>query len=179
MTIQANITPNGRMSLPVDIRKRLGLVGGGAGYLDETPNGLVLRTTAQAVARAQALAKRIGRLRPHRLAERREGRRQSRRRDSRRPSGTEPIAAISADLRQLVRNHSAHWLSLCMWRRRSRRQGPYHRGAARRAGFRGGRTRWARPVCPLPSPGFERQPLLQWLIEGDGSAASAPENDGR
>lgn len=57
MTIQVNITPNGRMSLPADIRKRLGLVGGGAVYLDETPDGLVLRTAAQAVARAQALAK--------------------------------------------------------------------------------------------------------------------------
>jgi AbrB family looped-hinge helix DNA binding protein len=45
------------MSLPADIRKRLGLVGGGAVYLDETPDGLVLRTAAQAVARAKALAK--------------------------------------------------------------------------------------------------------------------------
>jgi len=44
------------MSLPADIRKRLGLVGGGSVYLDK-PDGLVLRTTAQAVARAQALAK--------------------------------------------------------------------------------------------------------------------------
>ena len=57
MTVQVNITPNGRMSLPADIRKRLGLVGGGAVYIDETPDGLVLRTAAQAVARAQALAK--------------------------------------------------------------------------------------------------------------------------
>ena len=57
MTVQVNITPNGRMSLPADIRKRLGLVGGGAVYLDETPDGVVLRTAAQAVARAQALAK--------------------------------------------------------------------------------------------------------------------------
>lgn len=58
MTIQINITPNGRMSLPADIRKRLGLNGGGAIYLDETDEGVVLRTAAQAVARAQALAKR-------------------------------------------------------------------------------------------------------------------------
>jgi AbrB family looped-hinge helix DNA binding protein len=58
MTIQINITPNGRMSLPADIRKRLGLSGGGAVYLDETDDGVVLRTAAQAVARAQALAKR-------------------------------------------------------------------------------------------------------------------------
>lgn len=58
MTVQVNITPNGRMSLPADIRKRLGLTGGGAVYLDETEDGVILRTVAQAVARAQALAKR-------------------------------------------------------------------------------------------------------------------------
>jgi len=57
VTVQVNITPNGRMSLPADIRKRLGLVEGGAVYLDETEDGIVLRTAAQAVARAQALAK--------------------------------------------------------------------------------------------------------------------------
>jgi AbrB family looped-hinge helix DNA binding protein len=57
MTVQVNITPNGRMSLPADMRKRLGLAEGGAVYLEETPDGVVLRTAAQAVARAQALAK--------------------------------------------------------------------------------------------------------------------------
>jgi len=57
MTLQINITANGRMSLPADIRKRLGLTGGGAVYLDETEDGVVLRTATQAVARAQALAK--------------------------------------------------------------------------------------------------------------------------
>ncbi|MGK6324751.1 AbrB/MazE/SpoVT family DNA-binding domain-containing protein [Sphingomonas sp. DT-51] len=57
MTVQVNITPNGRMSLPADIRKRLGLTSGGAVYLDETEDGVVLRTAAQAVARAQALAR--------------------------------------------------------------------------------------------------------------------------
>lgn len=58
MTLQINITPNGRMSLPADVRKRLGLTGGGAVYLDETEDGVVLRTASQAVARAQALAAR-------------------------------------------------------------------------------------------------------------------------
>lgn len=57
MTVQINITPKGRMSLPADIRKRLGLTDGGAIYLDETDDGVVLRTAAQAVTRAQALAK--------------------------------------------------------------------------------------------------------------------------
>ena len=57
MTIQINITPNGRMSLPADVRKRLGLTDGGAIYLDETDDGITLRTASQAVTRAQALAK--------------------------------------------------------------------------------------------------------------------------
>jgi bifunctional DNA-binding transcriptional regulator/antitoxin component of YhaV-PrlF toxin-antitoxin module len=45
------------MSLPADVRKRLGLIGGGTIYLDETDDGVVLRTANQAVARAQTLAK--------------------------------------------------------------------------------------------------------------------------
>jgi AbrB family looped-hinge helix DNA binding protein len=57
MTVQVNITPNGRMSLPADVRKRLGLANGGAVFIEETEDGVVLRTAAQAVARAQALAK--------------------------------------------------------------------------------------------------------------------------
>lgn len=59
MTIQVNITPNGRMSLPADLRKRLGLTEGGPVFLEETEDGIVLRTAAQAVARAQAIAKRF------------------------------------------------------------------------------------------------------------------------
>lgn len=59
MTVQVNITPNGRMSLPADIRKRLGLADGGAVFLEETADGIVLRTAAQAVAHACALAKKF------------------------------------------------------------------------------------------------------------------------
>ena len=58
MTLQVNITPNGRMSLPIGIRKRLGLEGGGAVLVEETADGVVLRTVGQAVAKAQAIAKR-------------------------------------------------------------------------------------------------------------------------
>ena len=58
MTVQVNITPNGRMSLPIGIRKRLGLEGGGAVLIEETADGVVLRTVGQAVAKAQAIAKR-------------------------------------------------------------------------------------------------------------------------
>lgn len=59
MTVQVNITANGRMSLPAGIRKRLGLTKGGAVFVEETDDGVVLRTAAQAVARAQAIAKRF------------------------------------------------------------------------------------------------------------------------
>ena len=57
VTVQVSITANGRMSLPVGIRERLGLKAGGAVLIEETPEGVVLRTVAQAVARAQAIAK--------------------------------------------------------------------------------------------------------------------------
>lgn len=59
MTIQVNMTPQGRMSLPADLRKRLGLVKGGSVFLEETEDGVVLRTAAQTVAHAQAIAKRF------------------------------------------------------------------------------------------------------------------------
>lgn len=58
MTLQVNITATGRMNLPAAIRKRLGLEGGGAVLVEETADGVVLRTVGQAVARAQAIAKR-------------------------------------------------------------------------------------------------------------------------
>ena len=57
MAVQITITPNGRMSLPADIRKRLGLSGGGVLLIEETPDGIVLRTLAQSIAHAQALAR--------------------------------------------------------------------------------------------------------------------------
>ncbi|GGY91444.1 AbrB/MazE/SpoVT family DNA-binding domain-containing protein [Novosphingobium colocasiae] len=57
MTVQVTITASGRMSLPADIRKRLGLSGGGALLVEETEDGVVLRTLAQSIAHAQTLAK--------------------------------------------------------------------------------------------------------------------------
>lgn len=57
MTIQVTITPNGRLSLPADLRKRLGLAGGGSLLVEETPDGVILRTVAQSVAHARALAR--------------------------------------------------------------------------------------------------------------------------
>jgi AbrB family looped-hinge helix DNA binding protein len=57
MTFQVSVTANGRMSLPADLRKRLGLAGGGALLVEETPDGVVLRTVAQSIAHAQAMAR--------------------------------------------------------------------------------------------------------------------------
>jgi AbrB family looped-hinge helix DNA binding protein len=57
MTVQIMVTTNGRMSLPADIRKRLGLADGGALVVEEMPNGVILRTIAQSIAHAQALAR--------------------------------------------------------------------------------------------------------------------------
>ncbi len=57
MTRQVNIAANGRMSLPADIRKRLGLSAGGSLLVQETSHGLGLRTLAQSIAHAQALAR--------------------------------------------------------------------------------------------------------------------------
>ena len=56
MTVQVTITPNGRMSLPANIRKRLGLAVGGTLLVEETEEGVILRTVAQAISHAQALA---------------------------------------------------------------------------------------------------------------------------
>jgi AbrB family looped-hinge helix DNA binding protein len=57
MAVQVAITPSGRMSLPADIRKRLGLASGGTVYIEETDGGVMLRTVPQIVAHARALAK--------------------------------------------------------------------------------------------------------------------------
>lgn len=59
MTVQVTITASGRMSLPADMRRRLGLSEGGAVFLEETDDGIVVRTAAQAVAHAQAISRQL------------------------------------------------------------------------------------------------------------------------
>ena len=55
MTVQAKITASGRISLPADMRRRLGLETGSNVVLEESDEGVTIRSTAQAVKRAQAL----------------------------------------------------------------------------------------------------------------------------
>ena len=57
MTYQVKIAANGRMILPAALRKRLGLSMGGELLVEATPDAIVLRSTAQAVANAQAIAR--------------------------------------------------------------------------------------------------------------------------
>lgn len=57
MTIQVTITPNGRMVLPIGIRRELGLSDGGVLVLERTEDGVILRTAEQIIARSQALAR--------------------------------------------------------------------------------------------------------------------------
>lgn len=58
MVYHLTVAPNGRIVLPAEIRKRLGLSQGGDLLIEETPSGLLLRTPAQSVANAQAIARR-------------------------------------------------------------------------------------------------------------------------
>lgn len=58
MTIHIPVAANGRISLPANIRKRLGVARGGALLLQETSDGVVLRTVAQSVKHAQKLSRR-------------------------------------------------------------------------------------------------------------------------
>ncbi len=58
MTHRLTVASNGRVGLPAEVRKRLDLLDGGDLVMEETPDGLVLRTVAQSVAHAQAIARR-------------------------------------------------------------------------------------------------------------------------
>ena len=54
MVAQVKISANGRVCIPADVRARLGLKDGDILTLDETDDGVVLRTVDQSVRRAQA-----------------------------------------------------------------------------------------------------------------------------
>ncbi len=54
MGIEINVAANGRMVLPADIRKRMGLENGGKLILNESEFGLQLLSVRQRVAKTQA-----------------------------------------------------------------------------------------------------------------------------
>ncbi len=58
MTFHLHVAANGRIVLPAEVRRRMGLKEGGALLAEETPDGLILRTVEQSVAHAQTLARR-------------------------------------------------------------------------------------------------------------------------
>lgn len=64
MVAMAKVTPEGRMSLPADIRKRHGLAQGGEVLVEDTGDAIVLRTLDQVVARAQDMSRRLAAGRP-------------------------------------------------------------------------------------------------------------------
>ncbi len=63
--IRAKVTPEGRMSLPADVRKRHGLARGGEVLVEDTGDAIVLRTLDQVVARAQDISRRLAAGRPN------------------------------------------------------------------------------------------------------------------
>jgi AbrB family looped-hinge helix DNA binding protein len=58
MGIEIKVAANGRMVLPADVRKRMGLENGGKLILSESELGLELTNGRQRVKRAQSLYKR-------------------------------------------------------------------------------------------------------------------------
>lgn len=57
--MRAKVMPDGRVSLPADLRKRHGLIHGGEVIVEDMGDAIVLRTLDQVVARAQALSRRL------------------------------------------------------------------------------------------------------------------------
>jgi NAD(P)-dependent dehydrogenase (short-subunit alcohol dehydrogenase family) len=58
-TMKAKVMPDGRLSLPAELRKRHGLLQGGEVIVEDTGDAIVLRTLDQVVARAQALSRKL------------------------------------------------------------------------------------------------------------------------
>ena len=51
--------PDGRVSLPADLRRRHGLTKGGEVIVEDTGDAIVLRTLDQVVARAQEISRKL------------------------------------------------------------------------------------------------------------------------
>jgi len=59
MSVEVKVAANGRVCIPADVRDRLGLKDGDTLSLEETEEGLVLRTLDQRISRAQALSRKM------------------------------------------------------------------------------------------------------------------------
>ena len=57
--MKARVMPDGRVSLPADMRRRHGLDRGGDIIIEDTGDAIVLRTLDQIVKRAQALSRQL------------------------------------------------------------------------------------------------------------------------
>lgn len=57
--MKARVMPDGRVSLPVELRKKHGLANGGEVILEDVGDAIILRTLDQVVARAQALSRKL------------------------------------------------------------------------------------------------------------------------
>ena len=64
MGIEIKVAANGRMVLPADVRRRMGLENGGKLSLNEGEFAVELMTVRQRVAKAQALYKKYSRGKP-------------------------------------------------------------------------------------------------------------------
>jgi AbrB family looped-hinge helix DNA binding protein len=56
---KAKVMPDGRISLPVSVRRKHGLVHGGEVIVEDADDAIILRTLDQVVARAQALSRKL------------------------------------------------------------------------------------------------------------------------
>ncbi len=57
--MKARVMPDGRISLPADLRRKHGLAQGGEVIVEDAGDAIVLRTVDQVVARAQALSRKL------------------------------------------------------------------------------------------------------------------------
>jgi bifunctional DNA-binding transcriptional regulator/antitoxin component of YhaV-PrlF toxin-antitoxin module len=57
--MKARVMPDGRVSLPAELRKKHGLAQDGEVIVEDTGDAIVLGTVDQMVARAQALSRRL------------------------------------------------------------------------------------------------------------------------
>ncbi len=57
--MKAKVTPDGRLSLPAELRRKHGFAPGGYVFVEDTGDAIVLRTLDQVVARAQALSRHL------------------------------------------------------------------------------------------------------------------------